>query len=202
MPKAKTPVETKTVQMDDGRSVEFTGKKRLDKTIAVAEGRVSVRLDFVSGETRTFTVPDSLLLQFAGHGASQKLGDEISDVTDIEDAVEAIDQLMQRLEKGDWYAARETGTGLSGASVLAKALVEVTGQPIAVVRDYMATLDNKTKAALRVSAEVAPIVKRLEDEKAARAAAKGKTVTTIDTASVLAGLRGTGSVDAGEPPAA
>lgn len=188
---AKTPAEVRKIAMDDGREVEFTGKKRLDKTVLVTDSGASVRLDFVNGETRTFAVPSSLLYQFAAHGASQKLGDEISDVTDIEDAIEVIDQLMQRLEKGQWFANREgTASGLSGASILAKALVKVTGQPIAVVREYLGGLDNKTKAALRVSAEVAPAVKALEDEKAARAAAKGATAApAVDTAALLGALR-------------
>lgn len=188
---AKTPAEVRKVAMDDGREVEFTGKKRLDKTVTVTDSSANVRLDFVNGETRTFTVPAALLYQFAGHGASQKLGDEISDVTDIEDAIEAIDQLMQRLSTGQWLAPREgTASGLSGASILAKALVKVTGQPIAVVREYLGGLDNKTKAALRASAEVAPAIKVLEDEKAARAAAKGAVAgPTVDTAALLGALR-------------
>lgn len=190
---AKTPVEIKTVTMDDGRTVEFSGKKRLDKSIIIEGDTVKVRLDFVNGETRTFTVPPSLLLQCAGHGASQKLGDEISDVTDIEDAIEAIDQLMARLEQGEWRVTREGGTSMAGASILAKALVEVTGQPIGMVRQYLTGLDNKTKAALRASAEVGPTVQRLEAEKAARAAERGKSAPTVDTASVLAGLKGVGA---------
>lgn len=186
---AKTPVEVRTVTMDDGRQVEFSGKKRLDKNILIEGNTVKVRLDFVNGETRTFTVPPSLLLQCAGHGASQKLGDEISDVTDIEDAVEAIDQLMARLEAGEWRVTREGGSSMAGASILAKALVEVTGQPVGVVRQYLAGLDNKTKAALRASAEVGPTVQRLEAEKAARAAARGKEAPAIDVSNVLAGLK-------------
>jgi hypothetical protein len=187
---AKTPTEVRTVSMDDGRTVEFSGKKRLDKTVIIEGDTVKVRLDFVNGETRTFTVPPSLLLQCAGHGASQKLGDEISDITDLEDAIEAIDQLMARLEAGEWRVAREGGSSMAGASILAKALVEVTGQPIAVVRGYLASLDNKTKAALRASAEVGPTVQRLEQEKAARAAERGKGAPAIDVAGVLAGLSG------------
>lgn len=185
---AKTP-EVHTVQMDDGRTVEFTGKKRLDKTIEIKDGVVSVRLDFVNGETRTFTVPPELLLQCAGHGASQKLGDEISNVTDIEDAIETIDQLMSRLSKGQWLADREGGTGMAGASILAKALVEYSSQPIAVVREYLSPMTNKEKAALRATPEVAVIVQRLEAEKAARAAERGKAVVaTVDTTALLAKL--------------
>lgn len=187
---AKTPIEVRTVQMDDGRSVEFSGKKRLDKTVIIEGDVVKVRLDFANGETRLFTVPDASMTQFAGHGASQKLGDEISDITDIEDAIEAIDQLMARLTAGEWRVTREGGSAMAGASILAKALVEVTGQPVSVVRGYLANLDHKTKAALRASAEVGPTVQRLEQEKAARAAARGKEAPVVDVSGVLAGLKG------------
>jgi hypothetical protein len=188
---AKEAPKTIKVKMDDGREVEFGEKKRLQKEIILGDGpmEVAVRLDFVNGETRTFVLPESLFKQAAGHGASQKLGDEISDVKDLADAIEVIDQLMQRMENGDWYAASTGGAGMSGASTLAKALVEVTGQPIKVVRDYLATLDAKTKTALRVSAEVAPVIKRLDDEKAARAAARGEAAPTVDTASILGKLK-------------
>ena len=104
------------------------------------------------------------------------------------DAVEAIDQLMQRLDAGDWTKEREGGTGLAGASILTKAMVEFTGTSPQQVRDYLSKLDNKTKVALRNSPELGPIVKRLEDEAKARAEARGKAAPVIDVAAVLAGL--------------
>lgn len=188
---AKTPAPETVVSMTDGRLVTFTGRKRLDKTL-ITEPAPGVRLDFLNGETRTFMVPAELLNHAAAHGVSQKLGDEISDITDIEDAVEAVDQLMARLVKGEWRAKSEGGAGgMAGASILAKALVEVTGQPIAVVREYLSNLDNRTKAALRASAEVGPTVQRLEAEKAARAAARGVASPDkpkVDVGAVLAGI--------------
>lgn len=182
---AKTETVPTTVTMDDGRVVDFPGNSRLLKSVV---GDNQVRLDFISGETRLFTIRPDMQAQFALHGALQKLGDEISGIKDIDDAIEAIDQLMQRLDAGQWTATREAGSGMAGASILARALVEVTKQPIAVVREYLGKLDMKTKAALRVSPEVKPTVDRLEAEKAARAAARGKGATTVDTSAVLAGL--------------
>lgn len=188
---AKTPAPETVVSMTDGRLVTFTGRKRLDKTL-ITEPSPGVRLDFLNGETRTFLVPAELLNHAAAHGVSQKLGDEISDITDIEDAIEAVDQLMARLAKGEWRAKAEGGAGgMAGASILAKALVKVTGQPIAVVREYLSSLDNRTKAALRASAEVGPTVQRLEAEKAARAAARGVASPDkphVDVSAVLAGI--------------
>lgn len=198
--------ETKyvTVTMDDGRTVEFPETRRLIKTSAInPDGSLTVRMDYVNGECRTFTLPSSLITQFALHGAEQKLGDAMAGIKDLEDAIEVVDQLILRLDKGEWTAESTGGSGMAGASILARALVEVTNQPIAVVREYLGTLDNKTKAALRLTAEVAPVVAKLEAEKAARAAARGKKVAaTVDTSSVLGNLRSLGTTPAGDdvPP--
>ena len=195
--------ETKyvTVTMDDGRTVEFPETRRLIKTSAVnPDGSLTVRMDYVNGECRMFTLPPSLTNQFALHGAEQKLGDAMAGIKDLEDAIEAVDQLILRLDKGEWTAESTGGSGMAGASILARALVEVTSQPIAVVREYLGTLDNKTKAALRLTAEVAPVVAKLEAEKAARAAARGKKVAaTVDTSSVLGNLRSLGTTPAADP---
>lgn len=179
-----------TVTLLDGRTREFAGKKRLHKeSIAEADGALKVRLDFRNGETRLFTLRADMIAQFALHGAEQKLGDEISSIDSIDDAVEAIDQLMQRLDAGDWTKEREGGTGMAGASILTKAMVEFSQMPVEKVREYLTTLDNKTKLALRKSAELAPIVERLEAEAAARAAARGAGKPTVDVGAVLAGLK-------------
>lgn len=190
---AKSTPEVTKVTMTDGREVEFTGKRRLEKVgIENPDGTLAVRLDWRNGETRTFQLPMDLLPKFAMHGALQKLGDESSGVDDIEDAVEVTDQLIGRLEIGEWRVTSEGGSGMAGASILARALVEVTGQPIAAVRQYLGTQSNKVKLALRASAEVMPVIQRLEKEKAERAAARGKTTTagpSVDTEAALAGLR-------------
>jgi hypothetical protein len=182
-----------TVTMDDGREVKFPGDRQVQKEALFDhpnQGDISVRFDFVSGETRCYQIPDALLGQFAAHGALQKYGDTYSGIKDIEGKVQAVDDLNEVIQSGSWTAVSEsTGAGLAGASILARALVEVTSQPIAVVREYLKTLDAKTKAALRLSAEVSPTIQKLEAEKAARAAARGKVAAAkVDTSAALAGL--------------
>ena len=85
--------EVTQVQMSDGRSVGFAGKRRLLKetliddskivvdgdTVTLQAGAVSVRMDFRNGETRTFALPIALLARFAGHGGEQKYGDELEE---------------------------------------------------------------------------------------------------------------------------
>lgn len=190
-----------SVAMLNGTTVEFTPKQRLKKTsITNADGSLQVRLDFRNGETRIITLRPDMIPTYALHGAEQKLGDEISNVEKIDDAVEAVDQLIQRLDGGDWTKEREGSNGLAGASVLTKALVEFTGTAVAQVREYLAKLDGKTKNALRASPEINPIIKRLEAEAEARAAARGQGAAPIDVGSVLAGLK-SAPVNSVFPPA-
>jgi hypothetical protein len=151
--------------MDDGRIVEFPGKRRMQKeSIETTDGKLQVRLDFVNGETRLYTLNENLIEKFALHGAEQKLGDEISGLDDVEDAVLAIDDLMERLDKGDWTIRRES-SGLAGASVLARALIELTGKAPQTVKDDLKTLSQAEKNALRDHPKLKPIIERLEADK-------------------------------------
>lgn len=199
---AKEAATPEPVNMTDGTVVEFTGKTRMKKTTTFDAVNVNVRFDFRNGEVRTFSTPHcipeselgtdmgKLALKAMGHGLEQKLGDEASGVEDLEDAIEAIDQLMQRLATGydGWTKGSEGGASMSGASVLAKAVAEATGQDITTVRAYLSNLTAKDKAALRLDDTIAPLVQRLEAEKAARLAAAGKGKTPIDTKALLAGV--------------
>ena len=161
--------ETKytTVTMDDGRIVEFPGKRRMQKESFEKGGHLSVRLDFVNGETRTFTIPHSLIHKFALHGAEQKLGDEISGLDDVEDAILAIDDLTLRLDAGDWSIRRES-SGIAGASVLARALVELTGKTPQAVKEQLKGMTQSDKVALRDHPKLSPIIAKLEADKKAK----------------------------------
>lgn len=183
--------ETKitTVKMDDGRVVDFPGKRRMQKeSMVLPDGTLTVRLDFVNGETRTLTLADSLMAKFATHGAEQKLGDEIAGVKDIDDAVLAIDDLMERLHAGEWTQVRDS-SGLAGASILVKALVEAKNTTVDKVKAFLKDKSNAQKLALRNNASIKPIVDRLEAEKAAKA---GKEASKEDSGALLEELDGLG----------
>lgn len=179
-PKAKAETTIETVKMDDGRVVDFAGKRKLLKETKVVDGKVQVRLDFRNGETRLFTIPDAMLLQFAGHGAEQKLGDETAGLDNVEDAVLAVDELMDRLTAGEWGIRRDA-KGLAGTSVLLKALCEVYNKPAEAIKAFLANKTQAEKLALRASPKIKPVIDRLESERAA-----GRP--TVDTEALLAGL--------------
>lgn len=186
--KAATTIEK--VTMTDGRVVEFSGKRKLLKESTFPEDGSPpiVILDFRNGETRSFQIPSELLFKAAAHGAEQKLGDETAGVDDIDDMVLAVDDLIGRLSKlntdgsfaGEWTAKRE-GSGMSGTSVLMKALIEYSGKTKEAISEFLKSKSAAEKMALRNSAKLKPIVERLESEKLSKAA-------KVDTDALLAGL--------------
>jgi hypothetical protein len=170
--------QIETVTMSDQRIVEFPGKRRLQKASNILpDGQVQVRLDFRNGETRLFTIPPAMLAKFAAHGAEQKLGDEIAGVEDTDDAVLAIDELIDRLYSGEWGITRDA-SGMAGTSALLRALVEQTGKSVEVIKAFLKNKTQAEKVALRSNPKIKPIVERLEAEKAAKKAANGQSVDT------------------------
>lgn len=198
--KKTSKTEYTTVKMSDGREVSFAGKRKVvketvldDSKIEVDEGSgivqfqvgaVCVRMDFRNGETRLLPIPLSLLGRFAGHGGEQKFGDELASPADKplseEDMVIAIDDLNAEIQAGKWGKGRAAGGGgVSGASVVVKAIMEATGKDMETVKAYLQKkLDGDkelTRRALYDSFRVAGtrtgiIIKRMEEEKLAKTA--------------------------------
>jgi len=176
---ARAETQYNAVIMLDGRTVDFAGKRKMQKeAIFKEDGSIVIRLDVVNGETRHVTLRDDMLAKYAAHGAEQKLGDEIAGLEDVDDCLIAVDALMDRLDAGNWTVKREAGTSLAGTSVLARALVQHTGKGIDVIKAFLATKTQAEKVALRADPAILPIVQSLE-------AAKTKKVSTIDTSALL-----------------
>ena len=195
-PEAKKERIVEIVEMEDGRKVEFVGKRRvlketlLDSTLIEVEddicqirtGAVQVRFDLKDGVTRTFSVPAQLIAQFAGHGAEQKYGDELASPADKPlseaDMLLALEDLDSRIQKGEWRVRREGGGGVSGASTVILAIMEATGKDQLTVKAFLQKkLDadsTLTRAALYASfrsptSKTGAIIKRMEEAKAAKA---------------------------------
>lgn len=168
MATAKAQTEIVSVNMQDGRTVDFAGKRKLLKESFVdADGQVSVRLDFRNGETRTLNLREDMIAKYAAHGAEQKLGDEIAGLDDVDDCVIAVDELIERLDQGEWGVKRE-GNGMAGTSVLARALAELKGVSIEKVKAFLKTKSQVEKVALRGNPALKPIIDRIEAEKASK----------------------------------
>lgn len=187
-PTATAPAVSKAekipVTMSDGRVVDFNKKQKLVKTSTIADnGDITLRLDFNNGDTRLFSLPANspLYAKFAAHGAEQKLGDATAGESDIADGVVSVDDLIKRLNAGEWTVTRAAGS-FSGTSMLIRALIEASGKSLEDIKAY---LENKTQAeklALRRSEKLKPIIERMESEKTA------KSGTTIDTGALLGEL--------------
>jgi hypothetical protein len=203
-----------TVKMTDGRKVNFPGKRKVQKetlideskivvdgsVVQLEEGAVSIRMDFLNGETRTMMLPLAMLAKFAGHGAEQKFGDELATTADKplseDDMVIAIDELNAQIQAGKWGAGRaEGGGGVSGAGIVLQAILEASnegraeaGKPLNTIADIKAYIqrildkelskpeaERLTKRALYNSFRVAGtktgiIIARLEAAKLAKEA--------------------------------
>lgn len=175
---AKPKTEVTQVKMSDGRTIGFAGKRKLIKDV-LDDG---VRFDFRNGETRTFKIPEDLMLRLAIHGAAQKIGDETAGEEDVDDMVVAVDAMIERLGKGEWGATRAAGDGFSGASVVIRAICEATGKNVDAVKAFLQGKLDAAKAAgqsltrqalyasFRQSSTVGPIIERLEKDKAKKSA--------------------------------
>lgn len=191
---AKAPKVEQDIKMTDGRIVTFAGKRRMLKESSIADdGTVSVRFDFVNGETRTFVVPPAMIAKFAAHGAEQKIGDETAGEEDVEDMILAVDDVCARLGKGEW-SARAEGGGMKGMSVLLKALIEFTRKTPDEAKTFLAGRTQKEKLALREHPPIKAIITRIESEKANKGPA-------VDVGGLLAGLDAPAAVAVEAAPA-
>lgn len=179
----KTKAEAEKVTMEDGRIVEFAGKRKMLKEALFPENEPpTVRFDFRNGKTRSFKI-ENLIPQFAAHGASQKIGDETAGEDDVDDMVLAVDEIIERLNQGEWAVKREGG-GFAGVSVLMRALMEHSGKDETTVKAFLKPKSHAEKMALRSHPPIKVIVERLEAEKAAKAAGSAK----VNAGELLAAL--------------
>lgn len=188
-PEAKAPKKEtvyERITMTDGRVVEFAGTRQTDKTILTDEAGtpVGVRFDFRNGETRSLLLSElspGLLAYAAGHGVSQKAGDEYSGVKEIDDIVLAVDEIFTRLRAGEWGVARGASDSTAGASIVIKAIMEATSKDMATVKAFLQGKLDKAKAAgeklsrqelynsfRNPATKTGAIIKRLEEEKLAK----------------------------------
>ncbi len=140
-----TRIPPETVIMTDGRSVEFTGRTRLIKTILISGDEVAVRFDFRNGQTATYPVPNKHRQYAAGHGWSQKFGDHVAGMKDEvtkepasdEDMFLALESLYNDLLQGEWNKVKSGDGTVSGASIILRALAQFYGKSVAVVKQIL-----------------------------------------------------------------
>lgn len=173
-----------TITLTDGSVVDFGEKAKVIKRSYIAEdGTLVVNFAFQNGEVREFRMEPGhpLLARAALHGLDQKFGDANAGLTDVEDCIAAFEDMAERIGRGDWTEKRE-GSGLAGVSVLAKALVEVTGKSLEEVKEFLKQASAAEKQAMRRIEPIASVVQRIEAERGSRSSKK------VDVSGLLAGL--------------
>ena len=180
----KAPTVYTDIQMSDGRTVKFAGKRQMQKESIVSEDgkSVNVRFDFRNGQSRNYvvTLDDPLLLRLAAHGAENKIGDETYAESTIDNQVLAVETMIQRLKDGSWTVGKKSvdpGT----SSIILQALMEASGKSLEFVKSMiekkLETTEGLTRKELFDSFRVEgtktkPIIDRLEAEKIAKAKPK------------------------------
>lgn len=110
------------------------------------------------------------------HGLKQKLVDAAAISRDtetgrsatIEDKYNAVREVAERLRAGEWNKKAEGGGG-GPASLLARAVAELRGKPLDVVRPWLDAKTKEERAALKKNPRVASIILRMQAEAAANA---------------------------------
>lgn len=155
------------IKFPDSSEFDFGEKSKVKKQTGLNPdtGAPLVVFYFSNGQMRKFECPENLITKAAAHGLSQKIGDAFAGVDSVDDCVLAFDEMTERLGKGEWNAEREVASGAGGASVLARAIAELTGKDIESVRAKLKTLSPKAKTQMRSNPQLRPIIERMESEK-------------------------------------
>lgn len=192
-PKKKEIVYT-SVQMKDGTTVNFAGSQRVKKAILEeSDGTpVGVRFDLLNGDVHVLhlaELTDSIVRQAACHGLNQKVGDDFAGMKDasVDDISMSVEEMMARIKKGEWFVERASGDSMAGASIVVQAIVEDAkarglSKTAAEVKDFLnrkleagkasGLTRQKLYASFRApGSRTAAIIRRLEDERAARSVA-------------------------------
>ena len=93
--------------------------------------------------------------------------------------IERMRRVAERLSSGEWELERKGGTG-GGSDVLARALSEVFGKPLDIIRPWLKAKTPAEREALKADKKVAEVLTRMTTE-----AAKG-----VDTSGLMGELEG------------
>lgn len=151
-----------------------TDQKRVPVISASVE-RTTLKLSFANGEELTIhasLLSDQIRTDAMMHGLKQKLVDAaaISRNPDtgasatINDKYDAVREIYDRITSpdGTWNKIRGDGSGMAGAGLLVRALVQLSGKTKDAIEQFLATKTKEQKQALMVDPKVAPIIAQLK----------------------------------------
>lgn len=178
-----------TVTLEDGRTAEFSARRRMRKTLIGVDGDVplAIRLDLFTGNVIHFELPESLMRMFALHGAAQKLADTVAGIEEPAEIVAALQDEVSRLSRGEW-AARRSRDEYAGLSVLARAMCEFKGLTPEKAAEWLGAKTHTEKLALRAYGPIKAICERIEAEREEKRRKPKPEKQTVDTGALLAEL--------------
>jgi hypothetical protein len=178
-PKRGRPRKASTVQMSDGRTVQFIGKQKTQRqSLFDPSGAwVYTRFDFRDGRSITYTAPppelktssgESMLQRLAALGAEHTIGIEALRKPTIDKAYAAVGKCVENLRHGVWYWKVTKPSVVDG--FLSRAIADHTRKPIGGIEVWLAGRNNDEVKALKQKFRDA--IRRLEDA----AALQGQTI--------------------------
>ena len=159
-----------SIQMNDGRTVQFTERRKIVRSLSLDNGAIIGCFDFNNGETVRIRIePDNpVYSSLAAVGLESKVTSNVYKNEDIEDIIEAVKASKENLENGIWLA--RTKDEFTGYSVLAKALIRYfadigDSRTPAQIKENLALKSAADKMALRRSTTLQPYILAVEAEK-------------------------------------
>lgn len=180
------PVPGPQVVMEDGTVQQFASKQKMVKEVShnAETGEISIVTKFLSGKIHRYTMPATLMVTAAMFGLSERYSNAISGQAG-DDVEKAILELQDNLDKGQWISRANKGEGSAATSILMEALMEAYQKPFETIKLFLSNKTHAQKMALRRSEKLAPIIERIEAERASK-----KTVDTATGDSLLFELEG------------
>ena len=143
---------------------------RTKKISINTDGRL-ITLDYLDYEDQAFdlsALSEEMREQLMIHGAKQKLGDKASGIPSPSECRQKIQEVWESLLANNW-TTRVTGESLPRITLLAEAIAQVQGLPLADAREKIELLDEDTRKAVRSHPQIKAAMAQI---KAARAQAK------------------------------
>lgn len=127
-------------------------------------------------EIDTTKLADDIIKQAVLHGLKQKLVDAAAIARNpdtgrsptAQDKFDAVKEVFDRLTHAtnpQWNKTRVAGEGLSGAGLLIRALMEMTGKSRSEIEEFLEPKTKEQRAALKKNPKVAAIIARLQSSK-------------------------------------
>lgn len=154
--------------MHDGRTVTFTAAAHTMRQVTIeADGHVHCRIDFRTGETRSFDVRGDMLHKFAAYGVDKKFCGVIANENGqgAGNPLAAVDELIEQLGRNQW-TKHNGAEEYDHCSMLAIALCEVYGKTPAEIKTFLATQTMAQKKQLRKNPLIRPTLLAVEIRRA------------------------------------